>query len=170
MSESPPDHQQPLPETIEFIWAETRGAVDAQLEFADSLDSKAFQTIGVGTALIGLVAVGAEALLAEPSLARWFLALAIVSYVLSALATVFTINTRRYRIGNRADQLWPTQWQREPLAIKHALVADWADAYEHNNAVLRLNTRLLRAALTAMALETVMVGSAIVAVIWEAAS
>ena len=93
MTEASSNRQYPLPETIEFIWAETRGAVDAQLEFADSLDSKAFQAIGVGTALIGLVAVGAEALLAEPSLARWFLALAVLFYVLSALFTVITIST-----------------------------------------------------------------------------
>ena len=168
MTEDPASRQQPLPETIEFIWAETRGAVDAQLEFADGLDSKAFQTIGVGTALIGLVAVGLGALLTEPSLARWFLAPAMVFYVLSALFTVITIGTRRYRIGNRADQLWPTQWEEEPLAIKHALVSDWADAYRFNDGVLHRKTFMLRVALIAMALETVMIGSAIVVVIWGA--
>ena len=170
MTEASSNRQYPLPETIEFIWAETRGAVDAQLEFADSLDSKAFQAIGVGTALIGLVAVGAEALLAEPSLARWFLALAVLFYVLSALFTVITISTRRYRLEKRAGQLWATRWQFEPIEIKYALAADIAEAYRHNDRVLGQKTRMLRAALVAMALETLMIGAAIGAAIWEAAS
>lgn len=170
MTEDPASRQQPLPETIEFIWEETRGAVEAQLEFADSLDSKAFQAIGVGTALIGLVAVGAEALLAEPSLARWFLALAVFFYVLSALFTIVTVSARRYRLGNRAGQLWATRWQFEPIAIKYALAADIAEAYRHNDAVLGHKTRMLRAALAGMALETVMIGAAIAAAMWEAAA
>ena len=170
MTEASPARQQPLPETIEFIWEETRGAVDAQLEFGDGLDSKAFQAIGVGTALIGLVAVGADALLAEPSLARWFLALAVLFYVLSALFTIMTVSARRYRLGNRAGQLWATRWQFEPIEIKHALAADIAEAYRHNDTVLEQKARILRAALIAMAVEAVMIGTAIVAAMWEAAS
>ncbi len=168
MTERNPGNQ-PSPETIEFIWSETRGAVEAQLAVADGLDSKAFQAIGVGTALIGLVALGSGALLAQPSLARWFLAAAIFSYVMSALFTFFAVNVRRYRLGNRADQLWPTQWQEEPIAIKHALIADWAEAYRYNDAEIRKKTRSLRAALATMALEATMIGAAITAAMWEAA-
>lgn len=170
MTEASTDRQHPLPETIEFIWEETRGTVDAQVELGDSLDSKAFQAIGLGTALIGLVAVGSGALLTEPSLARWFLALAVLFYVLSALFTIVTISTRRYRLEKRAGQLWATRWQFEPIEIKYALAADIAEAYRHNDAVLGQKTRMLRATLVAIALETVMIGVAIVAAMWEAAN
>lgn len=157
------------PETIEFIWGETRGAVDAQLQLVERLDSKAFQSIGVGSALIGLVALGADTLLTAPSLGRWFLIAAVSFYALSALFTLCTVNIRHYRLGNRAGQLWPTQWQERPLAIKHALVADWAEAYRYNDAELHKKTRTLRVALVMMALETATIGAAIASAMWEAA-
>ena len=134
MTEDSADRQQPLPETVEFIWEETRCAVGAQLRLAETLDSKAFQAIGVGSVLIGLVALGSDALVSEPALSRWLLLASVVAYTLSALFTFLTVNVRRYRLGNRADELWPTQWEFNPVEIKHALVADLAEAHSTTEA------------------------------------
>ena len=161
MTEASTSRQHPLPETVEFIWEETRGAVDAQIQRSENLDAKAFQAIGVGSVLIGLVAVGANALLAAPPATRWLLVAAVVSYALAALFTFLSVNVRRYRLGNRADELWPTRWQFTPLEIKHALAADLSSAYRHNEAELRQKTRWLRAALAAMAVEAILIGTTI---------
>lgn len=169
MTEASPGRQQPLPETIEFIWEETRGAVDAQLRLAETLDSKAFQAIGVGSVLIGLVALGSDILLSAPTLSRWLLPVSVSAYTLSALFTFLTVNVRHYRLGNRADELWPMRWQFRPVEIKHALVADVAESYRHNRSELRRKTLFLRAALALLAIEAVLIGSAITAALWAAA-
>ena len=166
MTEDSASRQPPLPETIEFIWQETHGAVDAQLRLAETLDSKAFQAIGVGSVLIGLVALGTDALLSAAPLSRWLLLLAVIVYTLSALSTFLTVNVRRYRLGNRADELWPTQWDLAPVEIKHALVADLAEAHRHNRGELRKKTLFLRAALALLAVEAALIGAAITAALW----
>ena len=172
IDKNPANGQQPSPETIDFIWDETRGAVDAQLRLVERLDSKAFQSIGVGSALIGLTVLGSGALLAAPPPGRWFvaLALAVFFYVLSALFTFLTVNIRRYRHGSRADELWPTMWQENPIAIKHALVADWAESYRHNKGELGRKACFLRAALATMALEAMMIGIAVAWAAWRAST
>ena len=169
MIEASANRRQPLPETIEFIWTETRGAVAAQLRRSENLDSKALQAIGVGSVLIGLVAVGADTLLAAPALSRWLLPLAILSYTVSAVFTFLTVNVRRYRLGNRADQLWPTQWHSSPLEITHSLVADMAEAAKHNEAELHTKTQFLRASLAALAVEAILIGAAIAVAMWGTA-
>ena len=165
------DRREPSPETIDFIWAETREAVDAQLQLVERLDAKAFQSIGVGSALIGLTALGSGALLTAPPPGRWYwaLAFAVFFYLLSALFTFLTVNVRRYRHGSRADELWPTMWQEEPIAIKHALVADWAESYLHNKGELGKKAGFLRAALATMALEAMMIGVTLAWAAWRAA-
>ena len=169
MTEASTNRQYPLPETIEFIWEETHGAVDAQLRLAETLDSKAFQAIGVGSVLIGLVALGADALLSAATLSRWLLLSAVFAYTLSALFTFLTVNVRDYRLGNRADELWATQWEFNPVEIKHALVADLADAHRHNRGETGRKTLFLRAALALLAVEAILIGATLTAALWTAA-
>lgn len=169
MTEDPASRQPPLPETIEFIWEETRGAVDAQLRLAETLDSKAFQAVGVGSVLIGLVALGSDALLSAATLSRWLLLMSVFAYTLSALFTFLTVNVRRYRLGNRADELWPTQWEFNPVEIKHALAADLAEAHRHNRSELGRKTLFLRVALALLAAEAALIGASLTTALWTAA-
>jgi hypothetical protein len=62
-----------------------------------------------------------------------------------------------------ADQLWRRYWRDDVSEIQHGVVADTADAYTVNAAFLVEKRRALRVGLVGVAVETVAIGSSIVA-------
>ena len=159
----------PQPHTLDFIWDMTKGAVEVQLQTVDTLDSKAFQSIGVASVIIGLIALGSQSLREGPELARWFIVAALVAYTCVGIGAFVALGIRRYRRSLQADHLWPLQWQQSEAAIKHALVADTAEAYKHNKTALRQKARAVRVALAGLVVETAMVGTAVIISVSEAA-
>jgi len=91
------------------------------------------------------------------------LAFALVSYILVALAVFRQIGGRSVRRSLQADSLWLKSWNHDVLDVKHALVADIAEAYKHNKLAMLDKGAVLMWTLRFVVAEVIFVGGSLLA-------
>ena len=151
-------------ETLDFIFDFVRDAPDQQLASADALDSKMVQVFAVAGVIVGLAAAG---LSSKSTVVGLILAVSIAAFVVAAVASGYALWVREMRSNRHADEIWRDYWNEPPREIKHAIVADTADAYSANKRSLERKARAMRAAFLAAGVEVVLVGFALVWSTWS---
>jgi hypothetical protein len=102
-------------ETLDFIVDYTKATPRRQTEAAHMIDTKALQVFAAASIVLGLAAAGPL----RKGVAAWLFGAAI------ATVTAFMVlRTRRFRIVDDAENIWPRYWNVELTDVKHALVDD----------------------------------------------
>jgi hypothetical protein len=149
------------PDTLDFVFEYTRGAPEVQLKDVEALDSKALQVLGAASVIIGLSGVSGTN---RPNLgSAILLALALLAYILVAIAVFGHIRAQLYRRGLQADDLWRKSWKHDVLDVKHAIVTDIAEAYAHNKCVIEHKRKSLAWSLRFAVAEVLLVGGSLLA-------
>jgi hypothetical protein len=141
-------------DSTDLIYAATADARPAQLRTADALDTKATAVFAAATVVLGLAASGSDDGTAQAVL----VGLAVAAYIAAAVAALWCFRIRRYRIELEPEYLWGRYWKQDPLAIKHAIIAERGTGFRENEILLEQKTRALKLAITFTAAETVLVG------------
>jgi hypothetical protein len=147
-------------ETLDFIFEQVRDAPSEQLQAVDALDAKMVQVFGAAAVTLGLAAAGTAG---HGTTRGVFIIVAVVAFGVVACAAIYSLWVRRFGVSIAADQLWRRYWRDEVGNIKHAIVADVADAYSKNAALLAHKRVALRWALIALAVEAAAIGASIIA-------
>jgi hypothetical protein len=150
----------PSPDTLDFIFEWTRGALERQLASVDALDAKMAQALAAGSILLGLPAFSG---ISGSALVPVLLGLGVVAFLVLAIAAVQALWVLRFRAPMSPSQAWRKFWVDEVEAIKWAIVDDTSGAYEENECHLVRKRNALRAALIALGAEAVLVGAAVIA-------
>jgi hypothetical protein len=147
------------PETLDLLFELARKAPDEQIRASDAVDSKIFQAFAAASVLIGLAAVGG---VKHGKVTTAFVSLAVVAFIVVAVAAIWALWSRSYRVGMTPPQLWKKYWDSDALDIKHAYVVDIADGAPANESKLNGKHRALRVTLLALLVEAAAIGAALV--------
>lgn len=136
-------------ETLDLLFDLVREAPDKQVAVGDVHDAKAFKFGAAASVLLGFVA-----LVDVPGKLLWGI---VMSYVIVLGSVLWTVRPRGYHVVRHADSLWEQHWNETPRAIKHAVVAEAANAYKTNRALLRSKLSGLVFAVVALGIEAIFV-------------
>lgn len=151
----------PHPETTRFILELTRLGPEHLIADGHQMDAKAFQVLGVASAIIGLVAFAFAD--GSGALVTTMLFVATASY-LAAVAAVFMVVKRRVYAGSDyATTLWRDFWEDSVEEITWSLASDIPAAFKHNADVNNEKARWMERASAAIAIETIVVAAAVLA-------
>jgi ABC-type transport system involved in cytochrome bd biosynthesis fused ATPase/permease subunit len=148
------------PEVVDFIFEQGRSAADRQLRDLDSLDSKATQLFSAATVIVGLAGFSGQA-------HAGLLTLAVITYVLVALAALYALWLVQIRVTDSPQQLLSRYWTEPLTETKYAMVTDMAEGFDENERSLGRKRRGVLAALALTGLETALVGAAVISNLWE---
>jgi hypothetical protein len=150
--------QVPAPDadTVDFIYQHTRGALDGHVGQARALDAKTAQVFAAATVVIGLAGATHDA-----NAPGGLLIAALVFYGLTLLGSVAGLWPATLRGSDYGGTLWPEHHDQPPSEIKHAIVADIAEASSHNEDKIKLKAWLLTAVLVTTGVEAILVGIAL---------
>ena len=148
-------------DTLEFIYNHIREAPQHQQRTREGLDTKMVQIFGAASIVIGLAGVSSRELDGGDAV-DILLVGAVVAYVASAFTAFFHLRVRKFRLSLQAHALWRNYWLSEPKDVKHALVQDISEAYEHNKRLLDQKAETIVVGLVATGLEVALVGAALI--------
>lgn len=146
----------PGPDTLEFIYTHTRGALDGHLSQARGLDGKVAQIFAAATVVIGLAGASHDA-----KAPGGVLVAALVFYGLTLLGAVLGLWPVALRGSDYGKTMWPEHFDQQPEEIEHAIVADIAEASGHNEAMIRAKAWVLMVVLITTGVEAILVGIAL---------
>jgi hypothetical protein len=146
-------------ETLDFILDYTKATPRRQTEAAHMIDTKALQVFAAASIVLGLAAAGPL----RKGVAAWLFGAAICVYVIATVTAFMVLRTRRFRIVDDAENIWPRYWNVELTDVKHALVDDITSASASNAALLGAKGQALKLLVAATATEVVLVGTAVLA-------
>lgn len=141
--------------TLDLIFDVVKSEPERQLATVDSLDTKAFALFSVASVLIGLTAFATR-------ISQWLLVATLGAYLIAAGLCVFAVRIRKWHMNRSSALLYEEFWDSPPDAIKHAMVARIAADYPANTKMLKWKSAGIRWALRFVALETLLLGIAII--------
>jgi ABC-type transport system involved in cytochrome bd biosynthesis fused ATPase/permease subunit len=147
------------PEVIDFIFEQGRSAADRQLRDLDSLDSKATQLFSAATVIVGLAGFSRQA-------HAGLLTLAVITYILVALAALYALWLVQIRVTDSPQQLLSRYWTEPLTETKYAMVTDMAEGFDENERSLGRKRRGVLGALALTGLETALIGAAVISNLW----
>lgn len=146
------------PETLDFILDYIKDGPKRQLEAASAIDSKALQVFAAASIVVGLASAGPL----RHGTAAWVYGAGLFVYLAAAAAAFDVLRTRKFRVVDDADHIWPRYWNVELAKVKYALVADITAAFEHNAELLGDKAFALKCLVGATAAEVALVGAAVI--------
>lgn len=87
-------------DALDFIYEHTNASTDAQLTAADGLDSKAFQSLGASSIVLGLSALIPDS---GPNWVGYIIVAAVLSYIVVAALVFYAVRIARFRSSLHAD-------------------------------------------------------------------
>jgi hypothetical protein len=151
---------EPLDETLELIYEQTRGGPARQVAAAEAIDSKAVQVFAAASVVLGLGTFAASDL---NTLSAVLYALAAAAYLRAGWAALKILRTRSYRVVDSADRWWPSHRLAETVFVREQILNDLASAAAENRQLLDEKGAPLDTLLVATALEALLVAGAVVA-------
>jgi hypothetical protein len=121
---APADRSEINGETLGLIYDHLRDAPGRRIEDGQRQESKAVSLFAAATVLIGLAGISL------PRAGDWHWLVVLLSvgvalaYAVAVGATAFTLWPRSYRAADYDGSLWRTHWNKEPAAVRHAIVDD----------------------------------------------
>lgn len=146
------------PETLDFIFEQSREVPDTQMRTAEALDAKTVQVFAAATVVIGLAAAGG---IRGHASVGWLVAAA-VAYLVALVAAITALDVRDFRTNTSPTELWEKHWQDGVHEIKHALVSDLAEGYRVNDSLLNNKAKGFKVALIATGVESALVAVALI--------
>lgn len=142
------------PDTLEFIYQQTRGGPERQHRDMTELDGKTVQLLAAGSVILGLATFAGKL---SGDLEAGLTAGALALYVGVALLSLWQLLPTEAAASSYAGTLWDEHWQSTPDQIRHAIVADIQAAYRLNDGILRCKAAKLRWIVRLLAGETALV-------------
>jgi hypothetical protein len=149
--------ERPQADTLDLIYEVTRQGPAHQFQELQALDGKNAQVFSVASVVIGLASLA-------PEREVYLLALAVVAYVVVALASLWSVWVRPTRRPFHSDSLLDDYWQREAPFVKYALAREMPQIYTHNQKIIDRKACAARAAILATAVEAMAVGLMVILV------
>jgi hypothetical protein len=144
-------------DTVKLIFEITRDNPERQVADAKDLDTKMVQVFSAASVVIGLVSFSGR-----PAHHSWWIDVLtgglLLSYGATALVAFMHLRAREFRRTLYASNLWRETWNRTPMEIRHALIADISEAYVHNRPILNQKGRLIQIAVVTTGIEVALVG------------
>ena len=151
-------------ETLDLLFELTRDAPQKQLDSVEALDGKVVQVFAAGSVVVGLTAMGNSLKTSMTTLPSGYftaILIAIVAYFVLAASAAVALWVRQFFVSWGADITWRDYWWATPRSIKHSLVESVANDYRKNRSLLVRKRWLVRVAISALAIESLAVGSAL---------
>lgn len=142
-----------------------RGSLDRQVEQGQMLDSKMVQVFGASSVVIGLAGFSVSGGAVRDIAVGVLLVLALMSYGAVAYIAFRDLSPRTYQLLYYPD-VWRKSWDEELDELHHSVIAKVVNNYERNSPVLDSKAKALRLAIGAAGIEVVLVGVALVSVIF----
>lgn len=155
-SQPPPEEEVSIKEEVlDFIFEAGKAATARQLDDATALDNKVAPVFATATVIVGLGGFSGTAY--TPLLIS-----AVGVYVLTALCALKALRLSKYRVTDSPRQLLDNYWESPLPVTKHAMVTDMAAGFTENEKALGKKRRWVLAVMFLTALETALVGSAVI--------
>lgn len=145
-------------ETLKLLVEQTSETPAEQVKLAASFDAKIVQIAAAGGILIGLTAASVPE---NSDVPWWLILLAVFPYLAIVISTVYCLWVRKFQVADDPKTLWETLWDVSPDDARHAIIERLADGYETNEAHLQSKRVALTVALVGLALEVVLVATAL---------
>ncbi len=159
-------HDQIPRETLDFLYEVIVPGPERQLATQENLDAKVAQVFAAAAVVLGLasVVITREHI---PDGAVGFLVAAGVSFLATALISVYHLRPLEFHATRHADLLWNEYWSDPVPLIKYAMAENASKSYAINRNLLNKKARTLRTVLVLAGMEASFVGAAVV---WVAVS
>jgi hypothetical protein len=147
------------PQSLDFIFENTKNGTDSQMRDIEALDAKTIQIFAAGAIVIGLASFSGRD---GGDTVTGLLIAALVTFAGALVASARSLWVREYLKTNHTDTLWQDFYNTPPVEIKHALAESAAVAYKHNRELIDSKAGWTQKALVLTGLEAFLVGAALV--------